>query len=168
LKRRSNTKKPHDPFVLYLDEDVSGRTFASLLSRARIEVCEYDSLLKKNTKTPDSKVIEVCSAASFILVTTDKRMESDWTDDIVRHKARIILLNFDEGGPLQWASALICKQSAWERVLLDHLAGPLVVKINRSGSVTKVVGSDELVKRRERILTGQVIRNKKRGRGFPG
>ncbi len=38
MRRRSNTKQPHDPHVLYLDEDVSGKKFAGLLVDARLTV----------------------------------------------------------------------------------------------------------------------------------
>jgi len=163
LKRRSNTNKPHDPHALYLDEDVSGKAFASLLRQARISVHEYERLLPRNSKIPDARVIEVASQAGFVLITTDKRMESDWTEEIIIHQAKVMLLTDDAGGPIHWAAALISGESSWRRVLLDNLTEPVVVRINRAGTITKLTGKDDLRQRRDRLLTSRIVRAKKLG-----
>jgi hypothetical protein len=98
LKRQLNTKKPHDPYALYLDEDVSGPSLASHLRAAGLVVHQYEKLLTKNRKIQDSRVIEVASEAGYVIVTKDTRMESDWTEDIIEHKAKVILLTDDCGG----------------------------------------------------------------------
>lgn len=133
MKRRSNTKPPHDPHVLYLDEDTSGDRFASLLRHAKLSVQLFESLLPKNKKTPDATVIERAARSNYVLVTTDKRMESDWIEDIILNKARVILLTDDDGGPIHWASALICSESRWSRVLLDHPGVPITIRVERAG-----------------------------------
>ncbi len=161
MKRRSNTKAPHDPHVLYLDEDVSGKVFASYLTEANLVVRQYETLLRKKSKTPDSTVIEQASKANWVLVTTDKRMESEWTDDIIACRAKVILLTDSQGGPINWAAALICGRTAWVRTLLDHPTEPLTMKVNSGGSVIKFAGAEELIKRRDRILTSAIIRSKK-------
>jgi hypothetical protein len=164
LKRRSNTKKPHDPHELFLDEGVSGKKFQSLLKQARLTVHLFESLLHKKKKVPDSRVIEVTARAGYVLITTDKRMEAVWTDDIISHKAKVILLTDQDGGPIHWASALIVGRSAWERVLLDHLKEPVTIKLNKFGSVTKIAGEEELRKRHDELLTVRITQAKKTGR----
>ena len=49
--------------------------------------------------------------ARYVIITTDKRMESVWTEDMIAHRAQVILLTDDEGGPIycglnRWASGL--------------------------------------------------------------
>ncbi len=88
MKRRSNTKQPHDPHELYLDEDISGPKLASLLKQGQLIVHQYETRLRRHKKTPDEDVIRVCSESNYVPVTTDKCMESDWIDDMVKHKAR--------------------------------------------------------------------------------
>jgi predicted nuclease of predicted toxin-antitoxin system len=74
--------------VLYLDEDISGKKFATLLEQAHIPTRQYETLLVRNKKIADSKVIEVASAAGFVIVTADKRMEAEWIEDIIIHKSK--------------------------------------------------------------------------------
>lgn len=163
MKRRSNTKQPHDPYVLFLDEGVSGTVFVSLLTQARLTVQPYEKLLRKNSKTSDAKVIEAAAGANFVLVTKDQRMESDWTEDIITQKAKIILLTDDDGGPVNWMAALLVGHPAWTRVLLDHPAEPVTMRISKSGTVTKVAGEQELRRRRDQLLTSRIVREKRQG-----
>lgn len=163
MKRRSDTNRPHDPHVLYLDEGISGKALASLLKQARMPVHQYESLLPRNKKTPDSRVIEVCSRNGYVLVTTDRRMESEWIEDIVRHKAKVVLLTDEEGGPIHWASALIVSETSWRRILLDNPIGPIVIRISKGGTTTKFTGEDELHARRAQLQTARIVRSKKHG-----
>ena len=88
-------------------------------------------------------------------------MESDWTDDIIRHKAKVILLTDDEGGPANWMAALACGAASWTRALLDHPNEPLTMRLNRTGNITRIAGEQELRARRDQLLTGRIVRNKK-------
>lgn len=167
MKRRSGTKKPtnkpHDPHELYLDEDVSGNAFASLLRQAKIIVHQYEKLLPRNKKIPDATVIHRAAQARFVIVTADKRMESVWTDDIVTHRAKVILLTDGEGGPIHWASALVAGENGWRRALLDNLTEPLVIKISPSGTITRFVGPNELRTHRDHLMTARIVRAKRLG-----
>jgi hypothetical protein len=148
-----------------LDEGVSGDAFASLLTQGRIPVQPFESLLRKNAKTPDAAVIERSAKANLVLVTTDKRMESDWTDDIILHRAKVLLLADEDGGPIHWAAALLCGQAAWTRVLLDHPRSPVTIRVDRAGHVRKVVGETDLRQRRDQLVTSRIARAKRHGAG---
>lgn len=161
MKRRSTTKPPHDPHELFLDEGISGPALASLLRQGRIVVHEFEKLLKKNKKIPDNAVIEATAGANYVLVTKDKRMETDWTEEIIAHKSRIILLTDEEGGPIHWAAALICGQVTWERALLDHPHKPMIVRINRAGQLINIAGEVDLRDRRDHVLTARVSRQRR-------
>lgn len=163
LKRQSSTKLPHDPYVLFLDEGISGDAFASRLRDARLPVCKYEVLLERNAKVPDDKVIEASAKAGYVLVTKDERMETDWVDEIITYKAKVILLTDCDGGPVDWASSLICSQREWTRVLLDHLSAPVTIRLNKNGRMTKLTGESELIARRDRLITKRVARAKKKG-----
>lgn len=164
MRRRSNTKKPHDPHELYLDEGISGPALASLLEKAGLAVNEFQRLLPKNKKIPDLRVIEEATEKRYVIVSRDLRMESDWTDDIIRCKAKIIVLSDEEGGPIHWASAIVCGQSAWERALLNHPNEPVIIKIDRTGKVQKIAGEQELIERRDHLLTLRITQAKRSGR----
>jgi len=56
-----------------------------------------DSVVRNSNRC--SEVIEAASKAGYVLITTDKRMEAVWTDDIIFHKAKIILLTDEDGVP---------------------------------------------------------------------
>lgn len=147
--------------MLYLDEDTSGPEFASLLGKGRLSAREYQVLLPRNKKTPDSTVIASAAKEKYILVTTDKRLETDWIDDIVTNKAQIILLTDDDGGPMHWASALIVSENRWTRILLDNPHSPLVIRIDRAGNIVKLIGESELCERRDQLLTASIVRRKR-------
>ena len=149
--------------MLYLDEDTSGDKFVSHLMEAGIVVQPFESLLKKNKKTPDSNVIERATGANYVLVTTDRRMETEWIDDIIRCKAKVILLTDDHGGPIHWTAALVCSETRWRRVLLDNPNAPVSIRIDRTGNITKIAGASDLVQRRDHLLTASIVRAKRHG-----
>jgi predicted nuclease of predicted toxin-antitoxin system len=164
LLRQSNTKKPHDPHELFLDEGISGPALAALLRKAKLSVHEFQKLLPKNKKIPDSRVIQEAAKARYVIVSRDLSMESDWTEEIIQNKAKVIMLTDQEGGPMNWASAIVCGELAWERVLLNHPNEPVIIKINRSGAVQNIAGEKELIERRDHLLTIKITQAKKSGR----
>jgi hypothetical protein len=160
LKRRSNTKRPHEPHALYLDEGISGPTLASILRRGGLRVLEYQTLCEKNKKIPDDSVIGKVCESGFILVTKDEAMQSDWIEEIIEHKARALVLTDGHGNVVHWAAALISSEAVWERALLDHLIGPLIIRINRQG-VHRVDPEPELVALCQRLKTSRIVRAKR-------
>lgn len=92
-------------------------------------------------------------------------MESVWTEEIITHKAKIILLTDDNGGPIHWAAALICSKGAWVRVLLDHPNEPVTIRLTRIGTIKKVAGDKELRERRDHLLTTRIVQAKRLGAG---
>jgi hypothetical protein len=119
--------------------------------------------LPRNKKIPDARVIETSSGAGYVLVTTDRRMESEWIEDIILYKAKVMLLTDEQGGPIHWAAALIVGEQSWRRALLDNPAGPLVIRISKAGVITKLTGEEELRSRRDHLLTARIVRAKKFG-----
>jgi hypothetical protein len=147
--------------VLYLDEDTSGDTFASLLGQGKLTVRKYENLLRKNKKIQDSTVIAACAKENWVLVTKDGRMETEWIDYIIAHKAKIILLTDDAGGPIHWTAALLAGQTKWERALLDNPNSPITIRLDRQGTICKLAGAQELTERRNKLLTASKSRAKK-------
>jgi hypothetical protein len=161
LRRPSNTKRPLNPHSLYLDEGISGNALASLLKKAKLVVFEYEELLERNKKIPDDMVLMRAVEAGYVLVSKDGNMESDELEHIIEHRTRVIFLDDQEGGPVSWAAALICAETAYERVLLNNPIGPLVIHISRMGTIRAVVGEEELRRRYNRILTVRITRKKR-------
>ena len=88
-------------------------------------------------------------------------METDWIEDIIANKVKVIRLTDENGGPIHWAAALIAGESAWRRTLLDNPDGPLIIRINRSGAITKSYGEQALRQRRDQLLTSTISRRKR-------
>jgi hypothetical protein len=133
-----------------------------MLRKARICVFQYEALLKKNQKIPDGEVLKRASESGFVLVTKDMSMEwDDGLDDIIAHRARVIFITDQQGGPTHWAAALICSARAWNKVLLDNPLGPLTISINCDGAIKKVTGEEELRQRRNKLLTAKLSRGKR-------
>jgi hypothetical protein len=160
LKRRSNTKQPHEPHSLYLDEGISGDTLASILRKGGLRVFVYETLLEKNRKISDASVIARACQSGFILVTKDESLEGDWIEEIISHKARALVLTDGHGNVIHWASALIASESVWERALLNHPIGPLIIRINRRG-VGKVEEEADLLALCQRAKTARIVRAKR-------
>ncbi len=90
-------------------------------------------------------------------------METDWIEDIVANKAKVIRLTDEKGGPIHWASALIAGESSWRRILLDNPDGPLIIRINSAGVITKCYGEQALRQRRDQLLNSTISRRKRHG-----
>lgn len=76
-----------------------------------------------------------------------------------------MLLTDDRGGPIHWAAALIAGEASWRRVFLDNPFAPTVVRINRTGTMTKITTEAELRGRRQQLTTARIVRSKKLGTG---
>ncbi len=87
-------------------------------------------------------------------------MEVDWIEDIVANKARVLVLTDQYGNATHWASSLIASAAKWERALLDHPIGPLIIRINRAG-VGRIDGRDALLKLLEKMKTIKIVRAKR-------
>jgi hypothetical protein len=146
---------------LFLDEGISGKALSSLLLKARIPVFEYDFLLTRNSKIPDGDVLKRSVEAGFILVSKDSSMVSDELDHIIKHRARVIFLDDQHGGPVTWAASLICGHIAYERVLLSNPKGPLTIHLTCEGKVRETVGEAELRRKFQRLSAKNVIREKR-------
>jgi len=94
-------------------------------------------------------------------------MEREWIGSVISAKARMILLTDGEGGIVHLAAALICAHDVIERLLLDNPTGPLIIKVNSHGDVTKIRGDAELRKRWDQLFQASVIRAKRSGNPVP-
>ncbi len=167
MKRRSNTKKPHDPHSFYLDEGLSSPDIAKLMKDAGMSVFQYELLFARNQKIPDDVVIEKAHTSRLILTTKDEAMEREWIGTVIATKARMVLLTDGTGGITNLAAALICAHPAIERILLDTPDGPLIIKVNRSGDVTKIRGEVELQERWKHLFQAAMVRSKRHGTPAP-
>jgi hypothetical protein len=143
-----------------LDEGISGNALASLLRKGGLRVFVYETLLEKNKKIPDGTVIERACQSGFILVAKDEALESEWIEEIITHKARVLVLTDGQGNVVHWAAALISSAKVWERALLNHLIGPLIIKINRQG-VSGIEDEGQLTKLCQRLKTAKIMRAKR-------
>ena len=100
-------------------------------------------------------------------MTKDERIERDWVDVIIKHRARVILLTDSQGGITELAAALICARDACERTLLDNPMGPLIIRVNKTGTISKIRGETELRSRRDKLLTTNIVRAKRLGVAIP-
>lgn len=158
-----DTKKPHnhDPFVFLLDEGLSGPRLCRLLKDAKIVVVEYDEVLIKNTRTPDDTVLSSAASMHYVLITKDKAMDKDEIESIISYNAKVVVLTDKVGGVPHFAAAIIAAMKKIERALLDNLRGPLVVRLNSDGTITKIRGADELRQRYQNHMRSRIQRGKR-------
>ena len=134
---------------------------------AGISVFQYELYFQRNQKIPDDAVIKKAHESRLILITKDEAMEREWIGTVISAKARMVLLTDGTGGIASLAAAFICAHPSIERILLDNPQGPLVIKVNRSGDITKIRGESELTARWNHLFQAAVVRSKKHGTPMP-
>jgi hypothetical protein len=140
---------------------LSGPHLAELLTKSLIPVREFEFLLQKHQKTPDSEVLEKASAAGLILLTKDESMESDFIEEIVRFRARVLALQMPAGNVYRMHAAVTASSHKWERILLSNPVGPLVIRIREDGSIGLVRKEAELREILDRVLTARKASQKR-------
>jgi hypothetical protein len=163
LKRRSNTKGQHSPHSYFLDEGLSSHDIAALMKDAGMSVFQYELLFERHKKISDDEVIARTKASGLILATKDEAMEREWIGSIIAARARMILLTDGTGGIANLAAALICAHDRIQKILLDNPEGPLIIKVNRHGDVSRIRGEAELKERYRRLFQAALVRSKKLG-----
>lgn len=136
-----------------------------LLKKAKLSVFEYDHLLTKGQSVPDDVVLDAATKAGFVLITKDSSMEDDWIQAIIEKRARVIRVREPEeedgANVTRVAAAIICSNQACHKILLENLNGPLVIRVNSTGEITKVLREQELRAHSNRLLTGRIVRGKR-------
>ena len=132
-----------------------------------MSVFQYELLFFRNQKIPDDAIIEKAHASRLILITKDEAMEREWIGTVITAKARMVLLTDGTGGITNLAAALICAHPAIEKILLDNPDGPMIIKVNRSGDVTKIRGEVELLERWNHLFQAAIVRAKRHGTPTP-
>jgi len=150
-----------------LDEGLSSPDIAKLMKEAGMSVFQYELLCERNKKIPDDEVIARAHKSRLILTTKDEAMEREWIGNVIAIRARMVLLTDGSGGIANLAAALICAHPAIERLLLDNPEGPLIIKVNRSGVVTRIRGEVELQNRWNHLFQAAMVRAKKHGTPTP-
>lgn len=144
-----------------MDEGLSGTRLQKLLADAGITAIEYETLLTKNQRTPDDSVLAMASRLNYVVITRDKAMDRDELESIVAHKAKIVILTDKTGGVPHFAAALIVANEKIKRALLDTPVGPLVIRLNHDGTISKIRGAEELISRAKKFVSGRIARGKR-------
>ena len=109
----------------------------------------------------DESVLVTATKLGYVVVTKDDRIERDEIESIIATCARVIILTDKTGGVANFAASLICGNDAYEQILRSNPNGPLVIRIGRSGSVSKLRGAEEMMKRCQNQISQRIARSKK-------
>lgn len=118
---------------LFLDRNLGNRKLASLLAAAGIPHRCHSAFFPPDA--PDDQWIPECARNDWIIVTGDKRIETDPINRqaVINSRARMFLL--DEGGSraIGWAAALIVSRTRIYEIVREY-DGPFFATITRETS----------------------------------
>lgn len=104
----------------------------------------------------DDVWIRAVSEKNWVILTADKRVEKDHLESIINAFGRLVLLTDNSSGWVQWTGALIAAHDKLiERIQAD--APPIIIRLSKSGAITKVRLKGELESTRSR----QIARSKR-------
>ena len=110
----------------------------------------------------DDVWIPSVAAKGWVTISADKNIDSDHLGVIWGSGAQVILLANNNSGYAQWAAAVISGITSIQRRLVT-MGRPLIIRLGRTGAISRVRKSSEIEARRRSIETKKVVRQKKTG-----
>lgn len=105
--------------MLFLDYDQGTKVIPEILGKAKIEFRRLSDLYAKNT--PDYRWIPECARQGWVIVSSDKGIETDPEnrEAVIASKAKIVLLDENNSKAATWAAALIVSRQVIADMLED-------------------------------------------------
>lgn len=113
-----------------------------------------------DTDVADDVWIRGVAAKSWVAITADRHIDGDYLDVISEARAKLVVLTDNQSGYPQWAASIVASQSAFLRVL-STTNGPLIIRLSRNGSISRVRDAVEVEARRLQKETARIIRAKR-------
>lgn len=155
------SKRPNpSSFDFFLDRQIDGDDIVQLLADAGMCVRRHRDYFEP--EADDDVWIAEAARNGWICCTGDKNLEKDHLEAICTSRAKMVILTDNNSGYAQWGAALI---TGLERISAHMLGtGPMIVRVSRSGMITKLREAAELEQRRIGIQTSRISRRKRHSR----
>ena len=112
-----------------------------------------------NSDEDDDVWIRGVAVKGWVTISADQKIESDHMDAICDSRAQVILLTDNNSGYAQWAAAVISGITSILRRLVA-VGRPLIIRLGRTGAISRVREASEIEERRRSIETKKVVRQK--------
>ena len=145
-------------YDFFVDRQIDGESLCKFLRDAGMIIQRHSKHFPP--EAPDDVWIRDVATRGWISITADRNIERDYLDVICETEARLIILTDNSSGYTQWSAAIVAAQDHILKILSDK-TGPLVIRLTRHGTVSKVREPDELRAQRTRAETRKIIREKK-------
>ncbi len=147
-------------FTFFLDRQVDGDDLFRVLTDAGMKIERHRDHFKPDED--DDVWIPSVAAKGWVTISADQNIESDHLDAICDSRAQMILLTNNNSGYPQWAAAVISGITSIQSRLVT-MGRPLIIRLGRTGAISRVRESSEIEARRRSIETKKVVRQKKTG-----
>jgi hypothetical protein len=145
-KKRSSTKGPPDP-VFFIDRDLSGKAFVSILREAAVTVEVHSDHFRHDA--PDEDWLPAVGRQNWVALTHDKRISysSLQTDLLMRAAVRTFIL-IGKATHEELAENFV-RSIPKVRRFLQRQPGPFIAKVHRNvGGVEMWLSKEQWARRR--------------------
>lgn len=162
-KQLSNTSKQPDYLEppIFLDRNIDSPDICGILVKAGMRVHRHNDHF--SPEEDDDVWIASVANNNWAILTADKSIERHHIDTVVQSRAKLIFLIGKRSGAIQWSASMVVSQGKIFEILRSN-DGPLVIRLGKSGEITKVRHLQEIVERQKKVETGRIIREKRHAR----
>lgn len=146
-------------YTFFLDRQIDGPELVKVLVDSGMTIKRHGDTF--DADVDDDVWIRGVAERLWISITADKHIDHDYLDIICETKAKLIILTDNQSGYPQWEASIIASQNAFLRAL-SAFHGPMVIRLSRQGSITRVRDHIEVHARQQKIKTAKIIREKRK------
>jgi len=159
-ERGKRPKKLYWPRI-FIDRSTSSNDLHTFLSKAGWPLERHCEYFDADTDD-DIWIQEIAAVRQWVILTSDRALERTEIDSIISSKAKVIILTDNHSGWVRWAAALVAAQESINATLHEY-DGPLVMRVAKTGNVSKVRQGDDLIEFQQRLRTRRILRAKRAG-----
>jgi hypothetical protein len=146
---------------LFVDRNIDSDEMCGILTKAGMLLERHKHHFDK--EEVDDVWITTVGNKNWAILTADKNIENNHLHSVIRSKSKLVILIGKRSGAIQWASSVVVSMERIFRYLQEN-DGPLILRVAKSGEITKVRKSEEILSRFRRSETAKVVREKRHGR----
>jgi hypothetical protein len=160
FRQRSNTSKPPSLFAwpFFIDRNIDSPEICAFLEAARFSVQRHERHFAQ--EEDDDVWIAKVANNNWPILTADAEIEREHLDVVVNSRAKVILLIGKRSGAAQWASSVVVSAEKLVRILEEN-DGPLILRLGRDGTITKIRPTAEVEVRQRQAETTRIVREKR-------
>jgi predicted nuclease of predicted toxin-antitoxin system len=117
---------------LFLDRDQGSKRMPTLLKEARINIRWHAGEGFPSVETDDTEWIQAAASRGYIIITSDKSVETDPINRqaVIESKAKVFILDENNSKAIHWAAAIIVSKEKIYELARDN-EGPFFASVLR-------------------------------------